>query len=628
MPHRGVLHHLYGKRSVVPAPNFEPSRKKGVSKMTDGDAATRCKGLGQAPANQPQPRTGRRAKVKSGCRTCKIRKVKCDEGRPACNRCISTGRTCDGYGVWGGGSPALQNHGLPKSRLGSNALAVAETRASGIVVRRDLSSSPLIVSDSEQACFEWFARRTTTKMPGLFVAEIWKSLIFQASTTEPAVLHSVLAFSSHHQKAAKKGLNLGRVSQDLDEQEQFMLRQYTTAIVHLQSVLSRSDHSSTQIALVACAMLTCLEMLRGHFQAAESHFRNGLGLLRQGAAPYSTVGDNGARTLSPCDRAASGTIAQLFHRLQVQVGLLGNRHVAFPAINLPQLEPGPPITGFRDLNHARDHLDNLLKRVQLLAVRCRNRATNKQPTHAPELLVEKQDIDTGLSCWIGSLQVSKLDSSPRSLFAVGLLRLMHTMARIMLRASLWPDDESIYDTHFDDFLSIIVNAVEVRSHIREFETIEHKMDKSHSTVDLGWLPLLYFVATKCRHHRLRLQAVKLLDTSLHREGIWDSRVAAIVAKKVMEIEEGDFYPAEVYILDDFDAVSLPQEWNLTLPVLPESRRIHDLDIELPEDPLGQVAISGKIRREDGREEAFIKTYNFARQWWIDGPAKGASETPV
>ncbi|KAJ3492653.1 hypothetical protein NLG97_g5246 [Lecanicillium saksenae] len=36
-------------------------------------------------------------KTKTGCKTCRIRRVKCDEGRPACKKCISTGRTCDGY---------------------------------------------------------------------------------------------------------------------------------------------------------------------------------------------------------------------------------------------------------------------------------------------------------------------------------------------------------------------------------------------------------------------------------------------------------------------------------------------------------------------------------------------------
>ena len=36
-------------------------------------------------------------KVRTGCLTCKIRRVKCDEGKPACQKCTSTGRKCDGY---------------------------------------------------------------------------------------------------------------------------------------------------------------------------------------------------------------------------------------------------------------------------------------------------------------------------------------------------------------------------------------------------------------------------------------------------------------------------------------------------------------------------------------------------
>jgi len=57
------------------------------------------------------------------CRTCKslgketvyrlcllilrrVRKVKCDQGWPACDRCIPTGRVCDGHGIWGGGGNA------------------------------------------------------------------------------------------------------------------------------------------------------------------------------------------------------------------------------------------------------------------------------------------------------------------------------------------------------------------------------------------------------------------------------------------------------------------------------------------------------------------------------------------
>lgn len=50
---------------------------------------------------QPEMKTARsetqRRGFAGGCLTCRMRKVKCDEQRPSCQRCISTGRTCDGY---------------------------------------------------------------------------------------------------------------------------------------------------------------------------------------------------------------------------------------------------------------------------------------------------------------------------------------------------------------------------------------------------------------------------------------------------------------------------------------------------------------------------------------------------
>lgn len=51
------------------------------------------------PLVKSKPKIQMRRKTKGACRTCKVRKVKCDEGRPCCNRCQSTGRICEGYGI-------------------------------------------------------------------------------------------------------------------------------------------------------------------------------------------------------------------------------------------------------------------------------------------------------------------------------------------------------------------------------------------------------------------------------------------------------------------------------------------------------------------------------------------------
>jgi hypothetical protein len=41
----------------------------------------------------------------------RARRIRCDETFPACYRCVSSGRICDGYGIWGGGGAI--HHRIP-----------------------------------------------------------------------------------------------------------------------------------------------------------------------------------------------------------------------------------------------------------------------------------------------------------------------------------------------------------------------------------------------------------------------------------------------------------------------------------------------------------------------------------
>ncbi|CAH2351743.1 hypothetical protein CLIB1423_04S04940 [[Candida] railenensis] len=42
---------------------------------------------------------GKITRVRTGCWTCKRRHRKCDEAKPQCNNCVTTNRTCEGYGI-------------------------------------------------------------------------------------------------------------------------------------------------------------------------------------------------------------------------------------------------------------------------------------------------------------------------------------------------------------------------------------------------------------------------------------------------------------------------------------------------------------------------------------------------
>ncbi|KKY36713.1 putative c6 zinc finger domain protein [Diaporthe ampelina] len=61
--------------------------------------------------------------------------------------------------------------------------------------------------------------------------------------------------------------------------------------------------------------------------------------------------------------------------------------------------------------------------------------------------------------------------------------------------------------------------------------------KPSFSADLGIVPPLYVVATKCRSPVLRRQAIQLLRSSSRREGMWDSELTARIGTWIMNIEE-------------------------------------------------------------------------------------------
>ncbi|KAK4238388.1 transcriptional regulatory protein moc3 [Achaetomium macrosporum] len=60
-------------------------------------SASGSKGDQPPPPPTPPKRTKVMRRTKTGCLTCRRRRIKCDEGKPTCNNCIKSKRECDGY---------------------------------------------------------------------------------------------------------------------------------------------------------------------------------------------------------------------------------------------------------------------------------------------------------------------------------------------------------------------------------------------------------------------------------------------------------------------------------------------------------------------------------------------------
>src|ERR1700761_9327607 len=121
-----------------------------------------------------------RTKSKTGCKTCKIRRVRCGEERPACRRCVATGRVCDGYGIWGGGGNKYEQRARPRQPQ-SPEDPVTEQLKPALTYLRTFHVHPTsALTTDEKYHFEWFWRRTARKIPGAFYSDTANALFFQA----------------------------------------------------------------------------------------------------------------------------------------------------------------------------------------------------------------------------------------------------------------------------------------------------------------------------------------------------------------------------------------------------------------------------------------------------------------
>ncbi|KAF2267799.1 hypothetical protein CC78DRAFT_530575 [Lojkania enalia] len=611
--------------------------------------------------------TGRRGpKVKSGCRTCKIRKLKCDESRPACHRCISSGHTCDGYGIWGGGGSSYQsslNSSMPNCSAGSrnrvpiprnearfpnhrkdgratpkstNLLTTkspAYDRAIGnsyvqvIVTAPSLESSELSSPDKRQCMFpsvqtpligipgtlkergllHLFQGFTVNKLPGLFPSEFWSFLLPQASYSEPAVLNAVLALTSAH-NYEESGIILNQPSAE----EQFTLQAYSRAIRYLKPHFNLESNASLRITLITCILFVCLEIVQRHYGTALSHLSNGLKLIKQVKPPRIAIGTDAI--LSPND-----LIIQMFLKLSLQIKMLGNSHFQPVLIRNVVFMDKPPDV-FLSTAEARKYLDFLIARIfELNDLRHKE---NSLQQALSTLSDQQSTLQVDLNLWLGAFAASGLESDPSvstwRKAACIILRMYHTMAVIMASTCLFPNQESAFDHQWRYFESIIDYAIYTRNIIEATQATAQPANSAEThgaIIDIGWIPALYFTAIKCRVRGIRLKAIGLLESTSHREGFWDATMAARVAREVMRIEEGGEQGTRMY--DSFTVDGMHMEDEILLSTALELRRVHDVEVVLPNKPLGRVRMMCCRNQADGNRETIWREYDWISGVWSD-----------
>ncbi|KAF9877869.1 C6 zinc finger protein [Colletotrichum karsti] len=229
-------------------------------------AFTALAGLTEARLDKRQPFTrASKPKVRTGCITCRRRRKKCDEGKPACATCLKYTGFCEGYQSAGGSKVQARP---PQQRVIHPKIA-GKPKKGDILVEPNYSSL-VFTNQLEKGSFDyWMAFTKTTT---LFHSDLLTSIIPQISWKDPAIKHAALAIGAAalgSKTRQQRLLGKGKFQSDA-------LRHYGKSLNLLYS-----SPMSYERSLLACLLFIAFETLRGNRSAGLSHMNHGSLILDQ-----------------------------------------------------------------------------------------------------------------------------------------------------------------------------------------------------------------------------------------------------------------------------------------------------------------------------------------------------------
>ncbi|KAK3313471.1 hypothetical protein B0H66DRAFT_353006 [Apodospora peruviana] len=464
-------------------------------------------------------------KVRTGCITCKIRKVKCDEAKPFCIRCTKTGRRCDGY------LPSV------KRQRGSSHLAGRGTTGGFLDPHGSLTVFYEWASADEVRSFQFFQHVTAPCLSGDFDGAFWRVLVLQICQTEPAVKHAVLAVSSLHE-----GMMRGMVPYaELGDRQSFALWQYNKAIACLLDQMRHAD-AKPLVPLLTCVLFVCIEFMQSKDRESLIHLEQGRQIL----------GQLGRKSRNPEIDIIKQHLVPVYTRLSLTSLMIGCDPVAIPvslktAVEIP--------VQFETIDEVRYTLYDFMD--ECLRFSKKSNPTKYGPVPPEEMRAFEDEQDYLLSklakfnVAFSLYQSTKAKEAPAG--AIALIQI-HIHTTFIWISTALSNRETAFDDHVTTFSAIIplatsfmdsLGAPAARENLPGKQTAAQTPTAADSrrfsamfAFEMHVIAPLYFVATKCRHPIIRRSALRLLRRNpARRENLWRANIMASIAEYIIKLEE-------------------------------------------------------------------------------------------
>lgn len=468
----------------------------------------------------------------------RIRKLKCDEEKPHCRRCVSTGRACDGY-------------------------RPPETHASRAVVRQSSASpstitpySGLFVSAVERRSFYYFQTHACKPLAGYFNTPFWREILQAALNYEP-IRHLVIALGAAYEtfEARPPGLpHRERTTDNGDSTIEFALQQCNQSIKQLATFSSNKAPYSDKSAEVTCCVLAASVLfiyfasIRSHMAEAIQHIQSAVNVLRDFERSQSLHRNRSGLSTNPVFPVSMPQLRTALTSMYGQLRVMSND------VFLQELENGAedilvsevnPATVFVSVPEAHMFVERLFLNTHAFLQEAELNSPGPTDTEGLATLVARHKtlcraLDSSWNA-LDTLSSSLSSSSSATEWeqrlnrdGVTILRLYHLLISVRLRIDVFRPEkrESAFDeleAHLEDMLGYCETLVN--------EQKDGRPRPPSCSSGLGYVMPLHMVAARCRNPQLRRRALRLLLNASRREGIWDSRLAGLIASETLAIEE-------------------------------------------------------------------------------------------
>lgn len=506
--------------------------------------------------------------------------------------------------------------------------------------------------------FDLFRSHTASELSGYFDSVFWTQRVLQECHVEPAIRHSAVALGALYktlEQSSKSPSPTGSPQGDGNaaisssradtvlSHWQVAIRQYSeacNAMMLLDGQTQRSNHTR----LMASVLLSSFDAFIGDHRQAIIQIQNGLSFLERLRVDQA---------MSSSREPIEEELVTIFTRLAIQAKSY-DLAFHFPEPYVIRLDPedqkqlpndestpyterkstfpsAPPLDRpFPTLGEARLAYDRLLEKGLRFIEHLHLIKKQPYPLFPASWLQYSLGFQAEIEGWARAFQplfearlspASNL--SPRERSGIATLKMSQVNSAILFRCMFY-STESHFDTFAPQFRMIVDLGHEIvadddrraaAERCPQPELCTHRRwddppdvtnggfaayhIKPSFSADLGIVPPLFVVATKCRDPYMRRHAIQLLRSSSRREGMWDSELAARIGQWVMELEESDGdegsfaetsyselgVPLRIdssYAFGTGYPVSSDAPNNLPAKHIPEQRRvmIHSVDFDL------------------------------------------------